>query len=123
MKGDAPTKDPTKLVMTLRQPRGVYAVVTPSNYPVNIPVEDLRPGLATGEYGSSGSADDFDRRRRLMRAIEAAGLPAGVLNLVIGEGRPWDEIVSRPDTAGSASPAVSATGGTSRSVARAGPCC
>src|SRR6202021_3210820 len=36
MKGEPlPAEDPTKLVMTLRQPRGVYAVITPWNYPVN----------------------------------------------------------------------------------------
>jgi acyl-CoA reductase-like NAD-dependent aldehyde dehydrogenase len=43
-----PAEDPSKLIITLRQPRGVYAVITPWNYPVNIPVEYLAPGIATG---------------------------------------------------------------------------
>ena len=43
-----PTEDPTKRVISFYQPRGVYAVVTPWNFPVNIPVEYIAPGLATG---------------------------------------------------------------------------
>ena len=43
-----PTEDPTKRVMTFYRPRGVYAVVTPWNFPVNIPVEYIAPGLAAG---------------------------------------------------------------------------
>jgi acyl-CoA reductase-like NAD-dependent aldehyde dehydrogenase len=103
MKGEMlPAEDPTKLVMTLRQPRGVYAVITPWNYPVNIPVEYLGPGLATGNtIVWVPAATTSMAAVELMRAIEAAGLPAGVLNLVIGEGPViGDEIVSHPDTAG-----------------------
>jgi succinate-semialdehyde dehydrogenase/glutarate-semialdehyde dehydrogenase len=103
MKGETlPAEDPTKLVMTLRQPRGVYAVITPWNYPVNIPVEYLGPGLATGNTIVWVPAPTTSMAAvELMRAIEAAGLPAGVLNLVIGEGPViGDEIVSHPDTAG-----------------------
>src|ERR1700735_2634827 len=101
MKGETlPAEDPTKLVMTLRQPRGVYAVITPWNYPVNIPVEYLGPGLATGNTIVWVPAPTTSMAAvELMRAIEAAGLPAGVLNLVIGEGPVvGDEIVSHPDT-------------------------
>src|SRR5690606_5638621 len=43
-----PTEDATKRVMTFYRPRGVYAVVTPWNFPVNIPVEYIAPGLAAG---------------------------------------------------------------------------
>src|SRR5882757_7100637 len=79
MKGETlPAEDPTKLVMTLRQPRGVYAVITPWNYPVNIPVEYLGPGLATGNTIVWVPAPTTSMAAvELMRAIEAAGLPAG----------------------------------------------
>ena len=43
-----PTEDASKRVMTFYRPRGVYAVVTPWNFPVNIPVEYIAPGLAAG---------------------------------------------------------------------------
>jgi acyl-CoA reductase-like NAD-dependent aldehyde dehydrogenase len=103
MRGETlPTEDPSKLVMTLRQPRGVYAVVTPWNYPVNIPVEYLAPGLVTGNAIVWTPAPTTSMAAvALMRAIEAAGSPKGVINLVIGEGPTvGDEIVSHPDTNG-----------------------
>ena len=95
-----PAEDPSKLVITLRQPRGVYAVITPWNYPVNIPVEYLAPGIATGNTIVWAPAPTTSMAAvELMRAIESAGLPKGVINLVIGEGPTvGDEIVSHPDT-------------------------
>ncbi len=97
-----PAEDPSKLMMTLRQPRGVYAVVTPWNYPVNIPVEYLAPGIVTGNTIVWTPAPTTSMAAvALMRAIEAAGAPNGVVNLVIGEGQTvGDEIVSHPDTNG-----------------------
>ena len=113
MKGETlPAEDPTKLVMTVRQPRGVYAVITPWNYPVNIPVEYWDLEVATGNTivwvptpTTSMAAVE------LMRATAGAGLPAGVLNLVIGEGPVvGDEIVYNPDTAGIGFTGSAATG-------------
>ena len=74
MQGETlPAEDPTKLVMTLRQPRGVYAVITPWNYPVNIPVEYLGPGIATGNTIVWIPAPTTSMAAvALMRAIEAA---------------------------------------------------
>jgi acyl-CoA reductase-like NAD-dependent aldehyde dehydrogenase len=113
MRGDTmPAEDPRKLVMTIRQPRGVYAVITPWNFPVNIPVEYLAPGIATGNAivwvpAPTTSACGV----MLMRAIEAAGLPPGVVNLVIGEGPTvGDEIVSHPDVNGIGFTGSAATG-------------
>ena len=126
MKGETlPAEDPTKLVMTVRQPRGVYAVITPWNYPVNIPVEYLGPGLATGNTIVWVPAPTTSMAAvGLMRAIEAAGLPAGVLNLVIGEGPVvGDEIVSHPDTAGIGFTGSAATGRRIAERGRASQCC
>jgi acyl-CoA reductase-like NAD-dependent aldehyde dehydrogenase len=97
-----PAEDPSKLVLTLRQPRGVYAVITPWNFPVNIPVEYLAPGIATGNAIVWVPAPTTSMAAvELMRAIEAAGLPPGVVNLVIGEGAVvGDEIVAHPGTNG-----------------------
>ena len=113
MRGDTmPAEDPKKLVMTIRQPRGVYAVITPWNFPVNIPVEYLAPGIATGNAivwvpAPTTSACGV----MLMQVIEAAGLPAGVVNLVIGEGPTvGDEIVSHPDVNGIGFTGSAATG-------------
>ena len=113
MRGDTmPAEDPKKLVMTIRQPRGVYAVITPWNFPVNIPVEYLAPGIATGNTivwvpAPTTSACGV----MLMRAIASAGLLPGVINLVMGEGPTvGDEIVSHPDVNGIGFTGSAATG-------------
>ena len=43
-----PSSDPAKRVLTIRQPRGVYGILTPWNFPVAIPSEYLSAGLASG---------------------------------------------------------------------------
>lgn len=113
MRGDTlPAEDARKLVLTIHQPRGVYAVITPWNFPVNIPVEYLAPGIATGNTIVWVPAPTTSACAvALMQAIEAAGLPAGVVNLVIGEGATvGDEIVSHLDTNGIGFTGSAATG-------------
>ena len=72
---------------TKRVPLGVVGVITPWNFPVAIPVWKIAPALICGnsviwkpaEIGSLTAA-------RLTRVFADAGLPAGVLNLVVGRG-------------------------------------
>lgn len=94
-----PTEDPTKLAMTIRQARGVYGVITPWNFPVNIPVEYLAPGIATGNTIVWVPAPTTSLvAAELMAVIVEAGLPKGVVNLVIGEGAvAGDAVVTHPD--------------------------
>lgn len=95
-----PVENPNKRVFSLRQPRGVYAVITPWNFPINIPVEYLAPGIATGNTivwvpAPSTSVCAIV----LMECLEEAGVPPGVVNLVTGPGPVvGDEIVSHPGT-------------------------
>lgn len=107
-----PAEDPTKLVMTIRQPRGVYGVITPWNFPVNIPVEYLAPGIATGNAIVWVPAPSTSLVACvLMEVIEKAGLPAGVVNLVIGEGATaGDAVVVHPDVAAIGFTGSAATG-------------
>jgi acyl-CoA reductase-like NAD-dependent aldehyde dehydrogenase len=107
-----PTEDPGKRVMTFYQPRGVYAVVTPWNFPVNIPVEYLAPGLATGNTIVWTPAPTTALvAAALVAAIAEADLPDGVLNLVTGAGAVvGDEIVSNPGTDGVGFTGSAATG-------------
>ncbi len=95
-----PTEDPTKRVMTFYRPRGVYAVVTPWNFPVNIPVEYIAPGLAVGNAIVWVPAPTTSLvAAALVEAIRDADLPSGVLNLVTGAGAEVaDEIVANPGT-------------------------
>lgn len=107
-----PTEDPTKRVLTFYQPRGVYAVVTPWNFPVNIPVEYIAPGLAAGNTIVWTPAPTTSLiAAALVRAIEDADLPPGILNLVTGAGAlVGDEIVSNPGTDGVGFTGSAATG-------------
>lgn len=95
-----PTEDPTKRVMTFYRPRGVYAVVTPWNFPVNIPVEYIAPGLAAGNTIVWAPAPTTSLVAvALVKAIAEADLPPGILNLVTGAGTEvGDEIVSNSGT-------------------------
>ncbi len=43
-----PTTDRNKRMFTFHRPVGVWAAITPWNFPVTIPLEYLGPGLATG---------------------------------------------------------------------------
>ena len=73
------------LVMTLREPIGVVAAIVPWNAPLLLTAQKLAPALAAGctvvlkpsEYATFAVL-------RLVRLIEEAGLPAGVLNVVTG---------------------------------------
>jgi acyl-CoA reductase-like NAD-dependent aldehyde dehydrogenase len=95
-----PAQDPNKRVFSFRQPRGVYAVVTPWNFPINIPLEYLAPGLAAGNAIVWVPAPTTSVCAvKLMECLEEAGVPAGVVNLVTGPGPiVGDEIVAHPGT-------------------------
>jgi succinate-semialdehyde dehydrogenase/glutarate-semialdehyde dehydrogenase len=80
-----PSHDTRKRVMTIRRPCGVYAVITPWNFPLNIPVEYLGPAIASGNTVVWKPAPTTAGVAVLLvRCIEAAGLPPGIVNLVTG---------------------------------------
>lgn len=82
-----PVQDPHKRVLTTRQPRGVYGVVTPWNAPINIPTEYLAPGLATGNTLVWVPAPSTSLCAvALAEIVDEAGVPPGVVNLVTGDG-------------------------------------
>src|SRR5262249_5825581 len=95
-----PTQDPRKFVFTTHQPRGVYAVITPWNFPISIPVEYLAPGIATGNSIVWNPAPSTALCAiGLMEAVADADLPRGEGNLDIGAGpEVGDEIVANPGT-------------------------
>ena len=93
-----PTEDPTKRVMTFYRPRGVYAVVTPWNFPVNIPVEYIAPGLAAGNTIVWTPAPTTSLvAAALVEAIEDADLPpaCSTSSPAPGRGRRRDRRQSR----------------------------
>ncbi|MBE1203426.1 aldehyde dehydrogenase family protein [Aminobacter carboxidus] len=97
-----PVETPGKRAISFRQARGVYAIVTPWNFPINIPVEYLAPCLAAGNAVVWVPAPTTSLCAvKLMECIAEAGLPDGAVNLVLGPGAiVGDEIVSNPGTHG-----------------------
>lgn len=97
-----PVETSGKRAISFRQARGVYAVVTPWNFPINIPVEYLAPCLAAGNAVVWVPAPTTSLCAvKLMECIAAAGVPDGAVNLVLGPGAVvGDEIVASPDTHG-----------------------
>jgi acyl-CoA reductase-like NAD-dependent aldehyde dehydrogenase len=95
-----PVEDPQKRVFTFRQPRGVYAVITPWNFPLNIPIEYLAPGIASGNAIVWVPAPTTSVIAiKLMQCMEEADVPLGSVNLVTGPGAiVGDEIVASPGT-------------------------
>jgi len=81
-----------------RVPLGVVALITPWNFPVAIPTWKLAPALILGNTvvlkpASLGPVPMI----HVMRAMEEAGLPAGVANLVIGPGTPFGDALAEAD--------------------------
>jgi aldehyde dehydrogenase (NAD+) len=70
-----------------RVPVGVVGLITPWNFPVAIPVWKIAPALAYGNVVVFKPAELTPLTGwYIVRAFEEAGLPPGVLNLVVGRG-------------------------------------
>jgi succinate-semialdehyde dehydrogenase/glutarate-semialdehyde dehydrogenase len=97
-----PSSDRNKRVITFHRPRGTYAVVTPWNFPYNIPSEYISAALACGNPvvwvpapSTSACAVAY------AECLEEADLPPGAFNLVTGAGPVvGDEIVASAGTRG-----------------------
>lgn len=88
-------------IQTYRQPVGVFGLITPWNFPVAIPAWKAAPALAFGNTVVMKPAGPTPATAEALVAIlHEAGLPNGVLNLVIGRGGVGQAIVDHPDVAG-----------------------
>jgi methylmalonic acid semialdehyde dehydrogenase len=89
---------PSNFAYTIKQPLGVVACVTPWNFPVAIPVWKIAPALVAGNTVVFKPASLTPATAvRIVEIFEEAGIPAGVLNLVLGSGsEAGDEIINHP---------------------------
>jgi acyl-CoA reductase-like NAD-dependent aldehyde dehydrogenase len=75
------------LIYTQRAPLGVVGVITPWNFPFCIPAWKIAPALVAGNTVVFKPASLVPWcAMMLVQALEEAGLPKGVINLVIGDG-------------------------------------
>ena len=86
---------------TIRQPLGVFAGITPYNFPVMIPMWFWPYAVATGNtFVLKPSEQDPLTHQRIVELAGEAGLPPGVLNVVHGDRDVASALIEHPDVAG-----------------------
>lgn len=104
-----PSSRPGVFLYTLRRPLGVVGIVTPWNFPIAIPAWKLAPALICGNTAVVKPASQAPLSLwHLVKALEEAGLPPGVVNLITGPGG----VVGRSLIEHAAVQAISFTGST-----------
>ncbi|MGO1797766.1 MAG: aldehyde dehydrogenase family protein [Microbacterium sp.] len=93
---ESPT--PGERILVIRRPVGVVGAITPFNFPISIPAWKLAPALVWGNTVVWKPATFVPvLAMRFAQALEEAGLPNGVLNLVNGTADVGEAIVAHPD--------------------------
>ncbi len=86
---------------TVRQPIGVFAVITPYNFPVMIPLWFWPYAVAAGNtVVLKPSEQDPLTHQRVVELAVQAGLPPGVLNVVHGRREAVEALIDHPDVVG-----------------------
>lgn len=82
-----PAEMPNKFAMAVREAIGVVGVITPWNFPIAIPSWKIMPALICGNTVVFKPASDTPILGYLLvKILEEAGVPPGVVNLVYGPG-------------------------------------
>jgi acyl-CoA reductase-like NAD-dependent aldehyde dehydrogenase len=90
-----PSQDVNKRILTFRKPNGVYAGITPWNFPTLIPVELIAPGIAAGNTIVMKPSEWTPiAMATFMQVMADAGLPDGVVNVVYGGGETGEALVT-----------------------------
>jgi len=90
-----PSQDVNKRILTFRKPNGVYAAITPWNFPTLIPVELIAPGIAAGNTIVIKPSEWTPiAMATFMQVMADAGLPEGVVNVVYGGGETGEALVT-----------------------------
>ena len=95
-----PSRDVNKRILTFRKPNGVYAAITPWNFPTLIPVELMAPGIAAGNTIVMKPSEWTPiAMANFMQIMADAGLPAGVVNVVYGAGDVGEKLIQNENVA------------------------
>jgi len=88
IEGDVlPSDNPNQTIMILRLPIGVVAAITPWNFPSSMVARKLAPSLITGNaVVLKPSSNTPLSAVEMVKLVEKAGVPRGVVNLVTGAG-------------------------------------
>ncbi|MFF4792267.1 aldehyde dehydrogenase family protein [Streptomyces sp. NPDC001276] len=92
-----PSTDSTKRMWTFYRPVGTWGIITPWNFPLLMLAEFVAPGLATGNaHVVKPPANTPLTVLKAMEAMVEAGVPAGLVNVLPGEGAAGDMLVRHP---------------------------
>jgi aldehyde dehydrogenase (NAD+) len=107
-----PSARPGIGVEITREPLGVIGIITPWNFPIAIPAWKIAPALCYGNTIVFKPADLVPGCAwAIVDILQRAGLPAGVLNLVMGRGSVVGQaMLDSPDLAGLTFTGSTATG-------------
>jgi succinate-semialdehyde dehydrogenase/glutarate-semialdehyde dehydrogenase len=90
-----PSQDVNKRILTFRKPNGVYAAITPWNFPTLIPVELIAPGIAAGNTIVMKPSEWTPiAMANFMQIMADAGLPEGVVNVIYGDGAVGERLIT-----------------------------
>jgi aldehyde dehydrogenase (NAD+) len=102
MKGEtAESNIPGKENRLYREPKGVVTVISPWNFPLNLSMRAVAPAIAAGNSVVLKPSTESPITGGLLFAklFEEAGLPEGVLNVVVGRGNEiGDRVASHPES-------------------------
>ncbi len=108
-----PSEMNNKFNMTVRRPIGVCGLITAWNFPVAVPTWKMFPAILSGNTVVFKPSEDAPHSGMLLvKVLEDAGVPAGVVNLVQGAGPTGRAIVEHPDVAAISFTGSSDTGAT-----------
>ncbi len=90
-----PTTERNRRMFTVHRPVGVWAAITPWNFPVMIPMEYVGPGLATGN-ALIVKPPEFTcwALLEMAKVFEEAGVPKGAISIVPGAGDVGEALVT-----------------------------
>ena len=116
-----PSELANKFQMSVRMPVGIAGLITPWNFPMAIPSWKMMPALILGNTVVIKPATDTPLSVvNLIHALEEAGLPKGVVNMVTGGGTAGRRAAHEPQgrAASCPSPAPPTSGARCRRPAR-----
>ncbi|WP_405564879.1 aldehyde dehydrogenase family protein [Streptomyces sp. NBC_01180] len=96
-----PSGHPYEVIRTLRRPLGTVAAITPWNFPLQIPAWKIAPALLWGNAVIwKPASDTVAVAAAFAQVLADAGVPAGVLNLLLAPGSLGAALVAREEVAG-----------------------
>lgn len=93
----APSEMDNKMNLSFRTPIGVCGIITAWNFPIAVPSWKILPALACGNTVVFKPSEDSPHSAHIFAEIlEEAGVPAGVFNVIYGDGSTGSALVEHP---------------------------